>query len=57
MVIPQGVKLGAEPQTKVVAFDNTFTKKSNMGPKVFIGVAVVLLVAIVGWIVVGVLKQ
>jgi pSer/pThr/pTyr-binding forkhead associated (FHA) protein len=40
MVIPQGVKLGQEPQTKSVAFDQgAFAKKSNTGTKVFIIVA------------------
>ncbi|MGZ4963707.1 MAG: FHA domain-containing protein [Limisphaerales bacterium] len=40
MVIPQGVKLGQEPQTKSVAFDKgAFAKKSNTGTKVFIIVA------------------
>lgn len=57
MVIPQGVKLGNEPQTKVVAFDKTFTKKSNVGVKVFIGVAVVVLLGVVTWIALVVLKS
>lgn len=40
MVIPQGVKLGQEPQTQPVAFDKgAFAKKSNTGTKVFIIVA------------------
>ncbi|HWD21413.1 MAG TPA: FHA domain-containing protein [Verrucomicrobiae bacterium] len=52
MVIPQGVKLGTEPQTKVVAFDKTFTKKSNVGTKVFIGVSVVVGLGVITWIVV-----
>jgi len=56
MVIPQGVKLGAEPQTKVVAFDKTFTKKSNVGTKVFIGVAAVVGVGVVAWIVMSLVK-
>jgi pSer/pThr/pTyr-binding forkhead associated (FHA) protein len=47
MVIPQGVKLGAEPQTKAVAFEKGFSKKSNTGTKIFIAVAVVALVAII----------
>jgi predicted component of type VI protein secretion system len=43
MVIPQGVKLGQEPQTKAVAFDKgTFAKKSNTGTKIFIIVAAAL---------------
>jgi pSer/pThr/pTyr-binding forkhead associated (FHA) protein len=57
MVIPQGVKLGSEPQTKTVAFDKTtFTKKSNVGAKVFIGVAVVATVAVVAYLLIAVLK-
>jgi len=56
MVIPQGVKLGAEPQTKVVAFDKTFTKKSNVGTKVFIGVAAVVTLGVVAWIALNVFK-
>lgn len=40
MVIPQGVKLGQEPQTKSPAFDKgAFAKKSDTGTKVFIIVA------------------
>lgn len=40
MVIPQGVKLGQEPQTKPTTFDQgAFAKKSNTGTKVFIIVA------------------
>ena len=45
MVIPQGVKLGQEPSTKIVAFDKEktgFAKKKNTGTKVFIIVAIVL---------------
>jgi predicted component of type VI protein secretion system len=43
MVIPQGVKLGQDPQTKAVAFDKgAFAKKSNTGTKIFIIVAAVL---------------
>ncbi len=57
MVIPQGVKLGSEPQTKVVAFDKTFTKKSNVGTKVFIGVAVVVTIGVVAWIAMVVFKS
>jgi len=58
MVIPQGVKLGTEPQTKTIPFDqSTFTKKSNVGAKVFIGFAVVAGVAVVAYIVMAVLKQ
>jgi pSer/pThr/pTyr-binding forkhead associated (FHA) protein len=48
MVIPQGVKLGQEPATKTVAFERTaFTKKSNIGTKIFISVIVVLGLAVV----------
>ena len=58
MVIPQGVKLGSEPQTQPVAFDKTtFTKKSNVGAKVFIGVAIVASVAVVAYILMVVMKQ
>lgn len=39
MVIPQGVKLGQEPQTKAVYDKGAFAKKSNTGTKVFIIVA------------------
>jgi pSer/pThr/pTyr-binding forkhead associated (FHA) protein len=47
MVIPQGVKLGQEPPTAAVAFDKTaFTKKSNTGTKVFLGVVIVLAIGI-----------
>jgi pSer/pThr/pTyr-binding forkhead associated (FHA) protein len=48
MVIPQGVKLGQEPATKTVAFDkNTFSKKTNIANKIFIGVVVALGVVVV----------
>ena len=48
MVIPQGVKLGQEPATKSVSFDkNAFAKKSNNGTKIFIGVVIVLAIAVV----------
>jgi pSer/pThr/pTyr-binding forkhead associated (FHA) protein len=47
MVIPQGVRLGQEPATKSVPFDkNAFAKKSNNGTKIFIGVVVVLAIAV-----------
>lgn len=39
MVIPQGVKLGQEPQTKAVYDKGAFAKKSDTGTKVFIIVA------------------
>ena len=55
MVIPQGVKLGAEPGTKTATFDKSaFAKKSNTANKVFITVIVVLgvvVVALVCWMV------
>ncbi len=58
MVIPQGVKLGAETATgtKVVALDkgSGFAKKSNKGTKIFITVAVVVLVLIIGYIVIDI---
>lgn len=47
MVIPQGVKLGQEPATKSVPFDkNAFAKKSNNGTKIFIGIVIVLAIAV-----------
>jgi pSer/pThr/pTyr-binding forkhead associated (FHA) protein len=52
MVIPQGVKLGQEPSTKTVAFDkNAFTKKSNVGTKIFVTVVIVLGVVIVALVI------
>jgi hypothetical protein len=45
MVIPQGVKLGQDPSTKVVAFDKAksgFAKKNNTGTKIFITIAIVV---------------
>jgi len=57
MVIPQGVKLGSEPQTQAVVFDKTtFSKKSNLGPKLFIGAAALAAVVVVGYIVFKVLQ-
>ncbi len=47
MVIPQGVKLGQEPATKTVAYGKTFTKKSNIANKIFIGVVIVLGLAVI----------
>ena len=48
MVIPQGVKLGQEPATKTVAFDKTaFTKKSNIANRIFIGLVIVLGLAVI----------
>jgi pSer/pThr/pTyr-binding forkhead associated (FHA) protein len=58
MVIPQGVKLGQEPPTKTVAFDkNTFAKKSNTANKIFIGVIIVLAVAVVALVFMFVFKK
>jgi pSer/pThr/pTyr-binding forkhead associated (FHA) protein len=42
MVIPQGVKLGQEPSTTVTFDKSTFTKKSNTGTKIFIGVIIAI---------------
>jgi pSer/pThr/pTyr-binding forkhead associated (FHA) protein len=51
MVIPQGVKLGQEPQTKAAAFDKgAFAKKSNTGTKMFIIVAAVLGLILIAFI-------
>jgi pSer/pThr/pTyr-binding forkhead associated (FHA) protein len=50
MVIPQGVKLGQETATKITTFNKEhagFAKKSNIGTKVFIGVAVVIFIVII----------
>jgi pSer/pThr/pTyr-binding forkhead associated (FHA) protein len=50
MVIPQGVKLGQDHPGKA-PFENTaFSKKNNMGTKVFIGAAVAIGVIVVGLI-------
>jgi pSer/pThr/pTyr-binding forkhead associated (FHA) protein len=49
MVIPQGVKLGTD--TSVTAFSKEqagFAKKSNTGTKIFIAVAIVAFLAIIG---------
>jgi predicted component of type VI protein secretion system len=55
---PKKLPLGAEPQTKAVAFDKTtFAKKSNVGAKVFLGVAIVAGLGVVAYIVMAVLKQ
>ncbi len=59
MVIPQGVKLGQEPSTKIVAFDKErtgFAKKKNTGTKVFIIVAILLGLAIIAVIVSQLMK-
>jgi hypothetical protein len=47
MVIPQGVKLGQEPSTTVTFDKSTFTKKSNTGTKIFIGVIIAIGIAVV----------
>ena len=52
MVIPQGVKLGGD--TSVAAFSKEshgFVKKSNMGTKIFIGVAIAVFVVLIGVII------
>ncbi len=54
MVIPQGVKLGQEPPTKVLVFDTAksgFAKKRNTGTKIFIGVAVAVFLILIGVII------
>jgi pSer/pThr/pTyr-binding forkhead associated (FHA) protein len=54
MVIPQGVKLGQDTSTKIVAFDNArsgFAKKSNNGTKIFIAVVVAVFLGLVGVII------
>jgi pSer/pThr/pTyr-binding forkhead associated (FHA) protein len=54
MVIPQGVKLGQDPPTKVLVFDSAksgFAKKKNTGTKIFIGVAVGVFLILIGVIV------
>jgi predicted component of type VI protein secretion system len=54
MIIPQGVKLGQDTSTKILAFDNAksgFAKKNNTGTKIFIAVAVVVGLGIVAVIV------
>jgi pSer/pThr/pTyr-binding forkhead associated (FHA) protein len=49
MVVPQGVQLGQDTQTKAGAFDKgAFGKKSKTGTKVFIIVAAVLGVILIG---------
>jgi pSer/pThr/pTyr-binding forkhead associated (FHA) protein len=60
MVIPQGVKLGQEASTKVVAFDTArsgFAKKKNTGTNIFIAIAVVVGLAIIAYIVNLLLKS
>ncbi len=54
MVIPQGVKLGLDTSTKVVAFDKAksgFAKKNNTGTKIFIAVAVAVFLVLIGVII------
>ena len=46
MVIPQGVKLGQEPSTTVSFEKTAFAKKSNTGTKIFIGVIIVIAIAV-----------
>jgi pSer/pThr/pTyr-binding forkhead associated (FHA) protein len=46
MVIPQGVKLGQEPSTTVNFEKSAFAKKSNKGTKIFIGVIVIIAIAV-----------
>jgi len=58
MVIPQGVKLGQDTSTKIVAFDKAksgFAKKSNTGTKIFIALAALIGLGIIGFILVKVL--
>jgi pSer/pThr/pTyr-binding forkhead associated (FHA) protein len=60
MVIPQGVKLGQDTSTKIVAFNNAksgFAKKSNTGTKIFIAIAVVVGLGIIVFIVLLVMGQ
>jgi hypothetical protein len=47
MIIPQGVKLGQEPSTTVSFEKSAFSKKSNTGTKIFIGVIVVIAIVVV----------
>jgi hypothetical protein len=54
MVIPQGVKLGQEPPTKVLVFDTAksgFAKKRNTGTQIFIAVAVAVFLILIGVII------
>jgi len=54
MVIPQGVKLGQEPSTKVVVLDKAqsgFAKKRDTGTKIFIGVAIAVFIILIGVII------
>ena len=59
MVIPQGVKLGQDTSTKIVAFDNAksgFAKKNDTGTKIFIAVAVVVFLVLIAVIILLVRK-
>jgi pSer/pThr/pTyr-binding forkhead associated (FHA) protein len=59
MVIPQGVKLGQDTSTKVVAFDKAktgFAKKNNTGTKIFIAVAVAVFLVLIVVIIILVKK-
>ena len=47
MVIPQGVKLGLEPSTTASFEKTAFPKKSNTGTKIFIGVIIVIGIAVI----------
>ena len=47
MVIPQGVKLGQEPSTTVTYEKAAFPKKSNTGTKIFIGVIIIIGIAVI----------
>ena len=48
MVIPQGVKLGQDNGTNPGAFEKSgFSKKGNMGTKIYIGAAILVMVIIV----------
>lgn len=59
MVIPQGVKLGQDTSTKIVAFDKEksgFAKKKNTGTKIFIVVAAVVFLVLIAVIIILVNK-
>ncbi|MBI5383914.1 MAG: FHA domain-containing protein [Verrucomicrobia bacterium] len=51
-VIPQGIKLNELDQTAKVATNPAFEKKSNKGGKIFLAIAIVVAVLIVGAIIV-----
>ena len=48
MVIPQGVKLGQEPSTTVSFEKTAFSKKSNTGTKIFVGVIILIALVVIG---------